>query len=185
VAPLSSSTQTAELAGLRRFYRWARSEGVRPDDLSEGIKPRREPYARVQGLNAEEVAALLAVISNDSAARLAPALSGPGLLALSRGDASRVLAWLSTPSWSGGSVRACSGWSWSCPPRSGRLETSITMATPCPCQRASVCTSPYALDPVISHSTDIEQSRLCDGRARLNRSRPRARAWFSARTASG
>src|SRR3989442_1207227 len=38
--PLSSSTQTAELAGLRRFYRWARAEGLRPDDPTEGIRPR-------------------------------------------------------------------------------------------------------------------------------------------------
>src|SRR5437016_4807536 len=37
--PLSSSTQTAELAGLRRFYRWARAEGLRPDDPTEGIRP--------------------------------------------------------------------------------------------------------------------------------------------------
>jgi site-specific recombinase XerD len=42
--PLSTSTQTAELAGLRRFFRWARSEGLRPDDPTEGIRPpRREP----------------------------------------------------------------------------------------------------------------------------------------------
>jgi site-specific recombinase XerD len=68
---LSSSTQTAELAGLRRFYRWARSEGLRTDDPSEGIRPpRREPYARARGLNAEEVARLLAVIPADSAAGL-------------------------------------------------------------------------------------------------------------------
>ena len=64
---LSSSTQAAELAALRRFYRWARSEGLRPDDASEGIRPpRREPYARARGLNAEEVARLLAVIPGDS-----------------------------------------------------------------------------------------------------------------------
>src|SRR2546425_9010606 len=69
--PLSSSTQTAELAALRRFYRWARSEGLRPDDPSEGIRPpRREPYGRARGLNAEEVAKLLAVIPADSAAGL-------------------------------------------------------------------------------------------------------------------
>src|SRR5438132_4074272 len=68
---LSSSTQTAELAGLRRFYRWARSEGLRQDDPSDGIRPpRREPYARARGLNAEEVARLLAVIPADSAAGL-------------------------------------------------------------------------------------------------------------------
>src|SRR4030081_241063 len=48
---LSSSTQTAELAGLRRFYRWARSEGLRQDDPSDGIRPpRREPYAPARGL---------------------------------------------------------------------------------------------------------------------------------------
>src|SRR2546425_12703305 len=38
---LSSSTQIAELAGLRRFYRWARSEGLRPHDPTEGIRPPR------------------------------------------------------------------------------------------------------------------------------------------------
>jgi hypothetical protein len=69
--PLSSSTQTAELAGLRRFYRWARSEGLRPDDPTEGIRPpRREPYARARGLSAEEVARLLAAIPVESAAGL-------------------------------------------------------------------------------------------------------------------
>src|SRR5438876_7787742 len=68
---LSSSTQTAELAGLRRFYRWARSEGLRPDDPTEGIRPpRREPYARARGLSAEEVARLLAAIPVESAAGL-------------------------------------------------------------------------------------------------------------------
>src|SRR5256714_6093082 len=35
--PLSTSTQTAELAGPRRFYRWARSESLRQDDPTEGI----------------------------------------------------------------------------------------------------------------------------------------------------
>jgi site-specific recombinase XerD len=69
--PLSSSTQTAELAALRRFYRWASSEGLREDDPSQGIRPpRREPYARARGLNAEEVARLLAAIPVDSAAGL-------------------------------------------------------------------------------------------------------------------
>ena len=68
---LSTSTQTAELAGLRRFYRWARAEGLRPDDPTEGIRPpRREPYVRARGLNAKEVARLLAVIPSDSAAGL-------------------------------------------------------------------------------------------------------------------
>src|SRR2546427_3288463 len=81
--PLSSSTQTAELAGLRRFYRWARAEGLRPDDPTEGIRPpRREPYARARGLSAEEVAPLLAAIPVHSAA-------GPPLRAL-------VLAYLLT-----------------------------------------------------------------------------------------
>src|SRR3981081_4473172 len=69
--PLSTSTQTAELAALRRFYRWARSESLRQDDPSEGIRPpRRDAYARARGLNAEEVARLLAVIPADSAAGL-------------------------------------------------------------------------------------------------------------------
>src|SRR3989440_611579 len=69
--PLSSSTQTAELAGLRRFYRWARSEGLRTDDPSDGIRPpRREPYARARGLSAEEVTRLLSVIPGDSSAGL-------------------------------------------------------------------------------------------------------------------
>src|SRR5438132_13911869 len=69
--PLSSSTQTAELAGLRRFYRWTRAEGLRPDDPTEGIRPpRREPYARARGLSAEEVARLLAAIPVESAAGL-------------------------------------------------------------------------------------------------------------------
>src|SRR4030081_1790297 len=39
--PLSSSTQTAELAALRRFYRWAHSEALRQDDPSQGIRPPR------------------------------------------------------------------------------------------------------------------------------------------------
>src|SRR5256714_8666263 len=69
--PLSSSTQTAELAGLRRFYRWARAEGLRPDDPNEGIRPpRREPYARARGLSAEEVTRLLTAIPVESAAGL-------------------------------------------------------------------------------------------------------------------
>jgi site-specific recombinase XerD len=69
--PLSSSTQTAELAGLRRFYRWARAEGLRPDDPTDGIRPpRREPYARARGLSAEEVTRLLAAIPVESAAGL-------------------------------------------------------------------------------------------------------------------
>jgi integrase/recombinase XerD len=69
--PLSTSTQTAELAALRRFYRWTRSEGLRPDDPSEGIRPpRREAYARARGLSAEEVARLLAAIPVESAAGL-------------------------------------------------------------------------------------------------------------------
>src|SRR2546427_5098409 len=42
--PLSTSTQTAELAGLRRFFPWARAEGLRPDDPTDGIRPpRRAP----------------------------------------------------------------------------------------------------------------------------------------------
>src|SRR5207245_47113 len=69
--PLSSSTQTAELAALRRFFRWARAEGLRPDDPTEGIRPpRREPYARARGLSAEEVGRLLAAIPVESAAGL-------------------------------------------------------------------------------------------------------------------
>ena len=69
--PLSSSTQTAELAALRRFYRWAHSEGLRQDDPSQGIRPpRREPYARARGLSAEEMARLLAAIPVESAAGL-------------------------------------------------------------------------------------------------------------------
>src|SRR5438105_383740 len=68
---LSSSTQTAELAALRRFFRWARSESLRPDDPTEGMRPpRREPYARARGLSAEEVARLLAAIPVESAAGL-------------------------------------------------------------------------------------------------------------------
>src|SRR5438132_6714365 len=68
---LSSSTQTAELAALRRFYRWSRGEGLRPDDPTEGIRPpRREPYARARGLSAEEVARLLAAIPVESPAGL-------------------------------------------------------------------------------------------------------------------
>src|SRR3989440_8549008 len=49
--PLSSSTQTAELAGLRRFYRWARAEGLRPgrpqrgDSASEASSPMPAPAA--------------------------------------------------------------------------------------------------------------------------------------------
>src|SRR2546427_8861165 len=42
--PLSSSTQTAELAGLRRFYRWARAEGLRP-----GRPQRGHPAATAGG----------------------------------------------------------------------------------------------------------------------------------------
>src|ERR1700730_1365462 len=69
--PLSSSTQTAELAALRRFFRWARAEGLRQDDPSQGIRPpRREPYARARGLNAEEVSRLLTAIPVESAAGL-------------------------------------------------------------------------------------------------------------------
>jgi site-specific recombinase XerD len=68
--PLSSSTQTAELAGLRRFFRWARAEGLRPDDPMGIRPPRREPSARARGLSAEEVARLLAMIPSDSAAGL-------------------------------------------------------------------------------------------------------------------
>src|SRR3989441_9010079 len=47
------------------------SEGLRADAPGGGIRPpRREPYARARGLNAEEVAKLLAVIPADSAAGL-------------------------------------------------------------------------------------------------------------------
>src|SRR3982074_3534438 len=68
---LSSSPQPAELAGLRRFFRWARAEGLRPDDPTEGIRPpRREPYARARGLRAEEGTRLLGAIPVDSAAGL-------------------------------------------------------------------------------------------------------------------
>ncbi|MDQ6791537.1 MAG: tyrosine-type recombinase/integrase [Candidatus Dormibacteraeota bacterium] len=68
---LSTSTQTAELAALRRFYSWTRAEGLRADDPSQGIRPpRREPYARARGLSAEEVAKLLAAIPDDSSAGL-------------------------------------------------------------------------------------------------------------------
>ncbi|PZS28676.1 MAG: hypothetical protein DLM58_16690 [Pseudonocardiales bacterium] len=68
---LSPSTQTAELAVLRRFYRWARSEGLRQDDPTDGIRPpRREAYARARGLSAEEVARLMAAIPVESAAGL-------------------------------------------------------------------------------------------------------------------
>src|ERR1700716_3182999 len=35
---LSTSTQTAEPAALRRFYRWTHSEGLRQDDPSQGIR---------------------------------------------------------------------------------------------------------------------------------------------------
>src|SRR3984893_1706346 len=69
--PLSSSTQTAELAALRRFFRWARAEGLRQDDPSQGIRPpRREPYARARGLNAEEGCRLLTASPVESAAGL-------------------------------------------------------------------------------------------------------------------
>src|SRR5207245_9435328 len=68
---LSCSSQSGELAALRRCYRWARCEGLRQDDRTEGIgPPGREPCARARGLNAEEVARLLAVIPADSAAGL-------------------------------------------------------------------------------------------------------------------
>src|SRR5207245_4795835 len=96
---LSCSSQSGELAALRRCYRWARCEGLRQDDRTEGIgPPGREPCARARGLSAEEVARLLAVIPADSAAGLRlralvlaylltgrrrsevlnPALAGPG-----------------------------------------------------------------------------------------------------------
>jgi integrase len=49
----------------------ARSEGLRPDDPTEGIRPpRREPYARARGRSAGEVARLLGMIPADSAAGL-------------------------------------------------------------------------------------------------------------------
>ena len=68
---LSTSTQTAELAALRRFYRWAKAEGLRSDDPTEGIKPpRREPYAQARGLSAEEVTRLLEVIPTNVVAGL-------------------------------------------------------------------------------------------------------------------
>jgi hypothetical protein len=78
--PLSTSTQTVELAGLRRFFRWARAEVLRLDDPTEGIRPpRREPYARAPGLSAEEVARLLAAIPVESPAGLRLRAPGPGL----------------------------------------------------------------------------------------------------------
>jgi integrase len=56
---------------LRRFYRWAHSEGLRQDDPSQGIRPpRRKPYAEARGLSAEELARLLAAIPVESAAGL-------------------------------------------------------------------------------------------------------------------
>jgi len=56
---------------IHKSIRWARAEGLRPDDPTEGIRPpRREPYARARGLSAEEVARLLAAIPVESAAGL-------------------------------------------------------------------------------------------------------------------
>src|SRR2546429_1027248 len=66
--PLSSSTQTAELAGLRRFFRWARAEGLRPDDPSEGIRPpRRGAHAPGPGAGAGEGAPPLGATSGEAA----------------------------------------------------------------------------------------------------------------------
>lgn len=60
---LSASTQTTELAGLRRFYAWAREEGLRTVDPTQGLRPpRREPYAGSRALSAGELARILAVI---------------------------------------------------------------------------------------------------------------------------
>jgi integrase/recombinase XerD len=67
--PLSASTRNAELAALRCFYHWARGEGLRHDDPTQGIRPpRRQPYARARGLTAEQVGHLLAVIPAQSLA---------------------------------------------------------------------------------------------------------------------
>jgi site-specific recombinase XerD len=68
---LSASTQTAELAGLRRFFAWAREEGLREDDPTLGLRPpRREPYAGARALSASELARILAVIPGDHSAGL-------------------------------------------------------------------------------------------------------------------
>ena len=51
---------------IHKSIRWARAEGLRPDDPTEGIRPpRREPYARARGLSAEEVARPLAAIRQE------------------------------------------------------------------------------------------------------------------------
>ena len=68
---LSVSTQTTELAGLRRFYAWAREERLREDDPTQGLRPpRREPYAGARALSAQELAQILAVIPSDHPAGL-------------------------------------------------------------------------------------------------------------------
>ena len=70
--PRSASSRTAELAAMRRYYRWALRERLRPDDPTAGVTVRRgEPYRDLHALGADEARALLAAIPDtDAGARL-------------------------------------------------------------------------------------------------------------------
>ena len=70
--PRSASSRTVELAALRRYYRWAQRERLRPDDPTTAIAVRRgEPYRDLHTLGADEARALLAAIpGTDAGARL-------------------------------------------------------------------------------------------------------------------
>ncbi len=70
--PRSASSRTVELAALRRYYRWALRERLRPDDPATSVTIRRgEPYRDLHALGAEEARALLGAIPDtDAGARL-------------------------------------------------------------------------------------------------------------------
>ena len=70
--PRAASTRVVELAALRRYYRWAQREGLRPDDPTASIELRRgEPYRDLQVLSADDARRLLVAIPDtDVGARL-------------------------------------------------------------------------------------------------------------------
>jgi integrase/recombinase XerC len=65
--PHAASTIVTERAALRRYFGWARREGLVGDDPTEGVgAPRRHPYRDVRALSAEEASRLLGAIPTAS-----------------------------------------------------------------------------------------------------------------------
>lgn len=67
----SASTAVTERAALRRYFTWARRDGLRPDNPTDDVSsPHRQPYRDVRALTAADAHQLLAAIPTASTAGL-------------------------------------------------------------------------------------------------------------------